>query len=284
MTNLDTAAPPELGVVIPIYNEAASLPELVTRCLDSLDATGQTFELLLVDDASTDATPEILARLAADPRVVAHRLTSNRGQFGATQAGLAQTRGSTVVVLDGDLQDPPEFIGPLVQCLAAQAPEIELVFAVKSSRAESLPFRMAGAVFHGLQALLSATQVPFGAGSYCAMRQSVARRVASLPLPGANLAAALAALQLPAATLTYAKDARRHGSSRVGLGGLVREAALSLALTGALSRLSRGVALIAVLCAVLVGQRTLALGAWLVALLLFVGGWWLARTRRGWLP
>ena len=113
----DTEAPPapELSVVVTLYNEAASLDELQRRTIDSLESLGRSFEIVYVDDGSTDGSFATLARLhETDPRVRAVRFKRNFGQHPAMHAGLSRARGDIVVTMDGDLQNLPEDIPRLV--------------------------------------------------------------------------------------------------------------------------------------------------------------------------
>ena len=95
----------ELSVVVPVFNEAKILDELVTRCLRASREADARFELVLVDDGSTDDTPQVLAALASDASLRVVRLARNAGQFRATQEGLRQARGALVAVLDGDTHE-----------------------------------------------------------------------------------------------------------------------------------------------------------------------------------
>lgn len=221
---------PHLSVIAPVYNEGAILPELARRCAEAARRVDPAAEVILVDDASTDNTRQLAPAL---PARVLH-LPENRRQLRATQAGLAEARGEVVVVLDGDLQDPPELIPELV---AALTPGLDVVFAVKRSRQDPWWFHVGRAGYAALLALPGARAVPPGSGAYCAMRRPVAARVAALQLPDGNLAPLLVALGVRFGTVEYAKAPRYDGQSRVGLWGLIREAIPSLALTGALSAL-----------------------------------------------
>ena len=106
---------PELSVVVTLYNESASLDELHRRTIAALEELGRTFELVYVDDGSTDGSFVTLEQLhAADPRVRAVRFKRNFGQHPAMHAGLSRARGATVITMDGDLQNLPEDIPKLV--------------------------------------------------------------------------------------------------------------------------------------------------------------------------
>jgi undecaprenyl-phosphate 4-deoxy-4-formamido-L-arabinose transferase len=109
------AEPPELSVVVTLFNEAATLDELYRRTVAALEPLDRSFELIFVDDGSTDATFATLERLhGADPRVRAVRFKRNFGQHPAMHAGLSRARGAILVTMDGDLQNAPEDIPRLV--------------------------------------------------------------------------------------------------------------------------------------------------------------------------
>lgn len=127
-----------LSVVAPVYNEEALLEQFYTRVCTALD--GLSFELVLVDDGSSDATPELLGRLAAgDPRVHVVYLSRNFGHQTALTAGLDHARGDAVVMLDADLQDPPELIPRMLDHWRAGC---DVVYAVREHREGESRFKL----------------------------------------------------------------------------------------------------------------------------------------------
>src|SRR3989449_3052025 len=107
--------PPDVSIGVTVFNEAASVEELYRRTIAVLDSGPRTFELIFVDDGSTDGTFAALERLhAGDERVRAVRFKRNFGQHPAMHAGLARARGDIVVTMDGDLQNAPEDIPRLI--------------------------------------------------------------------------------------------------------------------------------------------------------------------------
>src|SRR6188508_2115945 len=111
---------PELSVVVTLFQEGATLEELHRRLTTTLAAFGRSYEVLYVDDGSTDGTFVSLERLhAGDDRIRAVRLKRNVGQHPAMHAGLSRARGDVVVTIDGDLQNPPEDVPKLVEAVEA---------------------------------------------------------------------------------------------------------------------------------------------------------------------
>ncbi len=226
-----------LSVVTPVYNEAQVVDELISRILAVLDRLDALAELIVVDDASSDATPALLERNAdQDKRVVPVVLSDNVGQFGATQKGLAAAKGEWIVVLDGDLQDPPEHIAELWKARLQEG--CEVVFATKSQRSETWWFTFGQWLYHRLQNAGYGKR-PANAGSYLLMSRRIAERVQRLSTPHLNLSIGVA-LAGPKTwgEASYPKSERHDGESRVGFLGLCQEAVHSLAVTGALHRLA----------------------------------------------
>lgn len=136
----------ELSVVIPVYNEAANLSELIDRCLAACRTTGRGFEIILVDDGSQDASRDLIRRAAdCNTEVVAVILNRNYGQHAAVFAGLDQSRGEIVVTLDADLQNPPEEIPHLLEAMDAG---VDVVGTVRQHRRDTLFRRGASALIN----------------------------------------------------------------------------------------------------------------------------------------
>ena len=132
-TNLGDA-PPQISAVVPAYNEVESLPPLLTELRAALDSTRRSWELVLVDDGSSDGTAALLlAEAARDPRLVIVRFEKNAGQSAALAAGLSRVRGDVVVTLDADLQNDPADIPTLLAALA----DADVVSGVRAKRHDS---------------------------------------------------------------------------------------------------------------------------------------------------
>jgi undecaprenyl-phosphate 4-deoxy-4-formamido-L-arabinose transferase len=116
----DARPAPDVSVVVTVLNEAGSVEELYRRTLAAFEPGLRTFELIFVDDGSTDGTFEALERLhASDPRVRVVRFKRNFGQHPAMHAGFSRSRGNIVVTMDGDLQNQPEDIPSLIEAVEA---------------------------------------------------------------------------------------------------------------------------------------------------------------------
>jgi polyisoprenyl-phosphate glycosyltransferase len=133
--------PALLSVVAPVYNEQELVEEFVARTVAAL--AGRTFELVLVNDGSTDRTPALLDRIAdLDPRVHVVHLSRNFGHQAALTAGLEHAVGDVVVMIDADLQDPPELIGAMI---AQWSQGSDVVYAVRQQREGETAFKLASA-------------------------------------------------------------------------------------------------------------------------------------------
>lgn len=130
---------PWLSLVIPVYNEAANLPELIRRCLTVCKATAKSFEIILVNDGSRDASASLITEAAKQHQgaIIGVLLNRNFGQHAAVMAGFAQAKGEVVVTLDADLQNPPEEIPKLLKSIEAGC---DVVGSVRINRQDS-PFR-----------------------------------------------------------------------------------------------------------------------------------------------
>jgi len=167
------ASGPLLSVVVPVFNEADNLEPLLARLLPVLRSLAGRFEILFVDDGSTDDSPVRLARLAADqPNLRVLRLSRNFGHQAALVAGLEHARGDAVITIDGDLQHPPELIAELVQRWRVGS---QVVQAVRREPADTSLLKRAGS--RGLYRLLSwvsRLHVTPGAADYRLMAREAA--------------------------------------------------------------------------------------------------------------
>lgn len=127
----------KISVVIPVYNEQDSLPELLRRTCSACDSLGKQYEILLVDDGSSDESASLLSDAASEPgsHVVAVLLNRNYGQHSAIMAGFSHVSGDLIITLDADLQNPPEEIPQLV---ATAEQGYDVVGTIRQNRQDSI--------------------------------------------------------------------------------------------------------------------------------------------------
>jgi dolichol-phosphate mannosyltransferase len=155
----------KVGVVVPFLNEAQNLPVLYERLVAALEPEAAEFEVLFVDDGSSDGSAAwVAARAAQDPRVKLLRLSRNFGHQLAITAGMDHADGDAVVIMDADLQDPPEVVPAL---LRRWREGHEIVYAVRTSRAgESWTKRFLAATFYKTFRRMANVDVPLDSGDF----------------------------------------------------------------------------------------------------------------------
>ena len=215
---------PALSVVAPCYNEQDALPEFLRRVGAVLDAVGGTNEIVLVDDGSRDRTWETMSEAAAaDPRVMAVRLMRNHGHQLALTAGLSVCRGERILIIDADLQDPPELLTGMMTLMDQGA---DVVYGQRRQRdGESLFKRTTAAAFYRLIGRLTDVEIPADTGDFRLMN----RRVLDLLLAMherhrfiRGMVAWIGGRQVP---LVYDRQARVAGESKYPLSKMIRFAA-----------------------------------------------------------
>jgi glycosyltransferase involved in cell wall biosynthesis len=169
-----------LSVAIPVFNEEATIPELLRRVTAVLDALpGGPHEVLYVDDGSTDRTVELLENaIARDPRIGLVVLSRNFGHQAAFSAALQHVIGDVVVLMDGDLQDPPEAIPRLI---AEHQRGYDVVYATRVRRKEGPLKRLAYRVAYRIIARLSSIDVPVDTGDFSLLSRRVVDIMNGLP-------------------------------------------------------------------------------------------------------
>jgi polyisoprenyl-phosphate glycosyltransferase len=171
---------PELSIVIPAFNEAECVGELHTRLTRVLSETGISYEILFVDDGSTDDTLPVLRRLVQDdPRVRVLRLSRNFGHQAALTAGLTESRGGAVITMDADLQHPPELIPALLEKWRA---EYEVVSAIRG-QTQSVGWlkRCTSSLFYWLINRLSPLPIARGAADFRLMDRRAVDALNAMP-------------------------------------------------------------------------------------------------------
>lgn len=156
---------PTISIIAPIFNEMQTLPELYRRVCEVMNSTEETWELLLVDDGSTDGSTEAIKQLASQDRHIKPVVFArNFGHQLAVTAGLDYARGQAVVIIDADLQDPPEVI---VEMMKKWREGYEVVYAIRSKREGESWFKlMTASVFYRIINRITDVKIPLDTGDF----------------------------------------------------------------------------------------------------------------------
>jgi len=156
---------PVFSIVAPIFNETKNLPELYRRASEVMDTIGEAWELVLVDDGSIDGSSDLIRQLAGqDARVRPVIFARNFGHQIAVTAGLDYSRGQAIVIIDADLQDPPEVIPDLI---AKWREGYEVVYAIRAEREGEGWFKLVTAsIFYRLISRITDVKIPLDAGDF----------------------------------------------------------------------------------------------------------------------
>ena len=222
MHDENPAAPlPTLSVVVPIYNEGAVLPALESRLLPVLAAACPDYEVVFVDDGSVDESPAILLAVAArDPRVRVLRFSRNFGHQAAVTAGIEHARGRAVVVIDADLQDPPEVIPEL---LAKWREGFEVVSAVRAERLGEPPLRLfLIKTFYRLMQRIASVDMTPDVGDFRLIDRRVADALNRLPERNRYVRGLVRWLGFRHAEVRYTRAERFSGETKYPFTKLVR--------------------------------------------------------------
>ena len=220
----------EISVVVPCYNEEQVLAECHKRLSDVLNGAGLSYECIYVDDGSRDHTwPQLMEMQRHDPaRVVAVSLSRNFGHQPAVSAGLSLARGRAVVIIDADLQDPPELLPEMVKMWRDGS---EVVYGVRQSRDGESQFKLATAkLFYWLIGRLSDVKIPADTGDFRLIDRRVVDVMLSMPERQRLLRGICSWTGFTQTPLYYRRAARFAGSTKYPLKKM-----LLLALDGILS-------------------------------------------------
>jgi len=212
-----------LSIVVPCFNEEACLGELHERLSAAArSAVGKDYELVLVNDGSRDGSWAAMRRMAAtDPNLVAVNLSRNHGHQLALTAGLDLCRGDTILIIDADLQDPPELLTPMLQALRESGADV--VYGVRRSRAGETAFKRATA--HGFYRLLSrATEVdiPLDAGDFRLMSRRALDALLAMPEQARFIRGMVAWIGFKQLPFAYDRQERFAGETKYPLKKMMR--------------------------------------------------------------
>jgi len=212
-----------LSIVVPCFNEEACIPELHRRLTAAArEAVGGDYEVVLINDGSRDGSWLAMQALAAtDPRVLGVNLSRNHGHQLALTAGLDLCSGETILIIDADLQDPPELLPSMLEAMREQ--EADVVYGVRRSRAGETAFKRATA--HGFYRLLSrATEIdiPLDTGDFRLMSRRALDALLAMPEQSRFIRGMVAWIGFRQVPFAYDRDQRFAGTTKYPLRKMMR--------------------------------------------------------------
>lgn len=160
-----------ISIVIPIYNEEENLQNLYTRLTNAAPSWKEDYEIVLIDDGSRDSSLTMMRVMAEkDSHVRVIKLSRNFGHQPAISAGIQEAKGDAIIIMDGDLQDPPE---ELYRFLDKWREGYEVVYAVRTKRKEGFFKKLAYSSFYRIMAAISDIEIPLDSGDFCVMDRKV---------------------------------------------------------------------------------------------------------------
>ncbi len=214
---------PALSVVVPCYNEAPCLDILHARISGAAKAAvGDDYEIVLINDGSRDDSWGVMQRLAAaDPRLVAINLSRNHGHQLALTAGLDLCAGAQILIIDADLQDPPELLAEMRDAMAAQ--HADVVYAVRRQRAGETMFKKAtAAAFYRLLTRMTETPIPLDTGDFRLMSRRALDAFLSLPEQARFIRGMVAWIGFRQVPFLYDRAERHAGETNYPLAKMIR--------------------------------------------------------------
>jgi dolichol-phosphate mannosyltransferase len=213
---------PLLSVVIPMFNEVEVLPLLVERLRPVLDGLGEPYEVVAVDDGSTDTTAaQLLGIRRGWPQLRLVRLRRNSGHQAALTAGLHRARGDYVVSIDADLQDPPEKIAEMLAL--ARDKGLDIVYGIRTDRTtDTLLKRRTATAYYWLMRRLAGVQMPAHAGDFRLLSRATVDVLKQLPEQQPVYRLLVPWIGFPSGEVTYTREARAAGRTKYPLAKMIR--------------------------------------------------------------
>lgn len=211
----------ELSIIIPIYNEEKIISELYKRLTASVCEITQKYELIFVNDGSQDASFTQLMQLAEkDPKVIFINFSRNFGHQIAVTAGLDHSKGQAAVIIDGDLQDPPELIPKL---FTKYKEGFEVVYAQRSRRAgESYFKKITAKFFYRTLRKITSVDIPIDTGDFRLIDRKVIDLLKQMPEQNKFLRGQIAWLGFRQTAVYFERDKRKFGSSGYRLNKMLK--------------------------------------------------------------
>jgi dolichol-phosphate mannosyltransferase len=214
---------PALSIVVPCYNEEACLAELHRRLSDAArSVAGEDYEIVFVNDGSRDRSWAMMKSLAADDaRLLAVNLSRNHGHQLALTAGLDLCSGARILIIDADLQDPPELLPDMIQRMEAE--QADVVYAVRRARAGETAFKLATAkLFYRALSRLAEIEIPRDTGDFRLMSRRALDAFLSLPEQARFIRGMVAWVGFRQVPIAYDRAQRHAGETKYPFSKMLR--------------------------------------------------------------
>lgn len=276
-------AKPLVSLIVPAYNEDAVIEETYKRLKNVMEQGGYDFEILIVDDGSTDRTPEKVKKICLnDKRVKLIRFSRNFGHQVAISAGIDRAVGKVAVIIDADLQDPPEVIPRMIEKWSTG---YEVVYGVRKKRkGESLFKRVTAALFYRLLRQMTPIEIPLDAGDFRLLDRKVLEELKKMPERRRFVRGMVSWVGFRQTSVEYVREKRFAGTTKYPLrkminfaiDGILSFSTVPLRISSALGFLSAAVSFLMMMYGLIVRifypSRVMTGWASLFVAVLFIGG------------
>ncbi|WP_235298970.1 glycosyltransferase family 2 protein [Portibacter marinus] len=210
-----------ISIVIPIFNEELIIDQLYTRTVNALEPLGMAFEIICVNDGSSDTSLEKLISIhQKDKRLKIVDLSRNFGHQGAILSGLNHTTGELIGIMDGDLQDPPEVFEKFYKKMISG--DYDVVYAVRKKRKESRFKKWSYWLYYRLLRYMSAEGIPLDSGDFCLMTKRVRNHIIQNPEQSLFIRGIRHWVGYKQVGVEYERDSRLAGETKYSFSKLVQ--------------------------------------------------------------
>ncbi len=210
----------EISIIAPVFNEEVVVEEFYNRVVNVLSKISTSFEIIFIDDGSTDKTLYKIKKLSErDSSIKAISFSRNFGHSMAISAGLDNAQGEAVIILDGDLQDPPEILPEFIN---KWKEGYDVVYGIRTRRKEWFGKRLTYWLFYRILKKLSNLKIPVDAGDFCLMDKAVVESIRSLPERNRFIRGLRSWVGFKQYGLVYERSSRFAGVTKYPLGKLIK--------------------------------------------------------------
>lgn len=209
----------DISIIVPLYNEEAVFGQLIQRLINVINETKFSCEVILINDGSSDKTDQLIEQICKkDNRFTGILLSRNYGHQLAVSAGLTNVRAKKgAMIIDGDLQDPPELVNEFYNLLTDG---YDVIYAIRKNRKESFLKKMAYAAYYRLQKKISSFNIPIDSGDFSMLSRRVVDNINNMPEQSRYLRGMRAWVGFKQIGYEYNRDERQAGETKYSWGKL----------------------------------------------------------------